>query len=219
MEEQIAQQPNCGGIVKIKSIKLLITMKMLKKIIYLIPIVGILLTSCVDVENKEFEHLGGYNTTNNEKSEQYYAGLREWKKTAENYGRPVSFGWFSNWSPKGPIRKSYLSSLPDSIDMISLWGDPFDLYEDKIIDKDNFQKKKGGKLFVCYLLHNIGTGITPASVINKVQEENPNLTSDELFALTKKATEEYWGFTSGFKGTEDHTYAIKNMQKHWSIQL
>nr|AIA92159.1 CAZy families GH18 protein [uncultured Bacteroides sp.] len=89
-----------------------------------------LLASCLDVENKEIDHIGGYNTLDNEESEQYYADLRAWKETAQNYGRPVSFGWFSNWSPEGAIRKGYLSSLPDSIDMISIWSDPFDLNDD-----------------------------------------------------------------------------------------
>ena len=149
----------------------------------------------------------------NEESEAYYSDLRAWKATAQNYGRPVSFGWFSNWSPEGPIRKGYLTSLPDSIDMVSMWSGPFDLNEAKIADKNTFQQKKGGKIFVCYILHNIGTGITPASVAEKVQEENPDASSDEITALTKKATEEYWGFTSGVKGSEDHTAAIRRYAK------
>ena len=126
----------------------------------------------------------------------------------EKYGRPIFFGWFSNWSPEGPIRKGYLASLPDSIDMVSMWSGPFGLNEAKLADKEIFQKKKGGKLTVCYILHNIGTGITPASVSEKVQAENPNASSEEITELVNKATEAYWGFTCGEKGAEDHIAAI-----------
>ena len=188
-------------------------MNVLKKLLYIVPLLGMVFTSCTDIENKEIDHIGGYNTINNAKSEQYYAGLRAWKATAKEYGRPVSFGWFSNWSPEGPIRKSYLASVPDSIDMISMWSGPFGLSEAKIADKDIFQQKKGGKLFVCYILHNIGTGITPLSVAEKVQKDNPNASSDEITRLTKKATEVYWGFSSGVKGSEDHIAAIKKYAK------
>ncbi|HJD75757.1 MAG TPA: glycoside hydrolase family 18 [Bacteroides reticulotermitis] len=188
-------------------------MKIFKKIIYIIPLVGMIFASCLDVEKKEFEHLGGLNTIDNQESEQYYADLRAWKATAENYGRPVSFGWFSNWSPEGAIRKGYLASLPDSIDMISMWSAPFELNEAKIADKNIYQQKKGGKIFVCYILHNIGTGITPKSVSEEVQAENPEASSDDLTKLIKKATEEYWGFTSGVKGPEDHIASIQRYSK------
>lgn len=167
-----------------------------------------------DIESKEIDHIGGYNTSEN--SEEYYKELRAWKATAENYGRPVFFGWFSNWSPSGSVRKGYLASLPDSVDMISLWSAPFGMNEDKKIDKEIFQKKKGGKIFVCYILHNIGTGITPAHVAENVQKENPDASASEIVALTKKAQDAYWGFTSGIKGSEDHTAAI---QKYAQVLL
>ena len=148
-----------------------------------------MIASCVDIESKDFEHIGGYNTMDNEESAQYYADLRAWKATSQGYGRPIFFGWFSNWSPEGPIRKGYLASLPDSIDLVSMW------------------------ITVCYILHNIGTGITPAAVSEKVQAENPNASSEEITELVNKATEAYWGFTSGEKGAEDHIAAIQRYDK------
>jgi hypothetical protein len=185
-------------------------MKNLKKILFMIPLAGLLLAACdswTEVENKEIDHIGGRNTDGN--SDQYYKDLRTWKATAKDYGRPVYFGWFSNWSPIGAARKGYLNSLPDSVDMISLWSEPFGLTREKLVDKENFQKKKGGKLFVCYILHDIGKGITPTSVAEKVQAENPNADASELQRLTRKAQDKYWGFTSGVKGSEDHIAAIK----------
>lgn len=188
-------------------------MKRLKQLLYIIPLVGMMFVSCTEVESLEIDHVGGYNTMNNEESEQYYADLRAWKETGKDYSRPISFGWFSNWSPEGAVRKGYLASLPDSIDMVSMWSGPFDLNEAKIADKNIFQQKKGGRLLACFILHNIGTGITPSSVSEKVQAENPGVTSKKLTELINNATEAYWGFTSGVKGSEEHLNAIKRYAK------
>ena len=54
-------------------------MKVLKKLLYAIPIAGIIFASCTDVEKMEIEHIGGFNTMNNEESEAYYAELRAYK--------------------------------------------------------------------------------------------------------------------------------------------
>lgn len=188
-------------------------MKYYKKVLFIIPLAGILILSCskwTEIERNEIDNFGGYNTMNNAKSQKYYKELREWKATAKNYGRPVSFGWFSNWAPAGAVRKGYLASLPDSIDMISLWGtSPFNLSKAKVADKEYMQKTKGTKIFVCYILHNIGTGITPSSIAEKIKKENPTLPEIEINKKIKKAEEEYWGFTSGIKGSKDHIAAIQ----------
>ena len=184
-------------------------MNKLQKIWFLIPMICLIFTSCewTDIEPLAVDHVGGHNTDG--KSEQYYADLRAWKATSENYGRPISFGWFSNWAPVGAGRKGYMTSLPDSVDMISLWSAPFGLSEAKKIDKANFREKKGGKVVVCYILHNIGTGITPAHVAEKVIADNPDASSSELNKLTKVAQDAYWGYTSRVKGSEDHIAAIQ----------
>ena len=59
-------------------------MKMLKRILYILPIIGMVFASCVDIESKDFEHIGGYNTMDNEESAQYYADLRAWKATSKD---------------------------------------------------------------------------------------------------------------------------------------
>ena len=43
-------------------------MKMLRRILYILPVIGIMIASCVDIESKDFEHIGGYNTMDNEES-------------------------------------------------------------------------------------------------------------------------------------------------------
>ena len=178
--------------------------------------IGLSLTSCnkwTEIEPKEIDHNGGANTLSPNERDAHYASLRAWKKTAENYGRPVSFGWFSNWSPEGSVRKGYLSALPDSIDMVSMWSGPFGISEAKKADKAYVQKVKGTKVFVCFILHNIGTGITPSSIADKIKAENPNASESIINEKIRKAREEYWGYTSGTKGSPDHTAAIKKYAK------
>ena len=51
----------------------MIHMKMLRRLLYILPVIGIMIASCVDIESKDFEHIGGYNTMDNEESAQYYA--------------------------------------------------------------------------------------------------------------------------------------------------
>ena len=43
-------------------------MKVLKKLLYAIPIAGIIFASCTDVEKMEIEHIGGFNTMDNEEA-------------------------------------------------------------------------------------------------------------------------------------------------------
>ena len=52
-------------------------MKMLRRLLYILPVIGIMIASCVDIESKDFEHIGGYNTMDNEESAQYYADGRQ----------------------------------------------------------------------------------------------------------------------------------------------
>lgn len=134
-------------------------MKTLRKLLYLLPLAGLMVaTSCTEVENIDMEHIGGNNTMGDS---EYYANLRAYKATAWNYGRPVAFGWYSNWSPAGAYRKGYLTSMPDSMDFVSMWsGAPgrYDITPEQKADKEFVQKVKGTKLLQVSLLSYIGKG-------------------------------------------------------------
>lgn len=190
-------------------------MKLLKKILFALPLAGLLFTSCskwTDAELKEIDHIGGFNTMDNEKSEAYYKDLRAWKKTAENYGRPVSFGWFSNWAPSGVVRKGYLTAVPDSIDIISMWsGAPgrYEITEAQKKDKEFVQKKKGIKLLEVSLLSHLGKGRTPKSVYEEVekQAEEEGWSDSKLNLARKHARWDFWGFTSHNLGNKEELEA------------
>lgn len=169
-------------------------------VLFLIPLMA-LLASCsdwTDMEENTIDHIGGNNTL---KGEAYYADLRAWKETARNYGRPVSFGWFSNWAPAGVMRKGYLSSVPDSMDIISMWsGAPgrYEITEAQKKDKEYVQKVKGIKLLEVCLLSHLGKGRTPPSVYKEIEEQaEKEKWSDQKFNEAKKhARWDFWGFTS-----------------------
>lgn len=187
-------------------------MKKIVRFISIFSLAALMLNSCVEVENIEIDHIGGYNTMNNEKSEEYYKALRAYKKSAENYQRPVAFGWYSNWAPSGVMRKGYLSSIPDSMDIVSMWsGAPgrYEITEAQKKDKEFVQKVKGTKLLEVSLMSHIGKGRTPShvydDVIRRAEEEG---WSDSKLELEKKyARWDFWGFTSHNTSNKENLHA------------
>ncbi len=176
-------------------------MKSFKTLLYIIVPVLALLSSCTKPEKLEIDHIGGYNTMNNEESEAYYRSLREFKNEIWNYGRPVSFGWFSDWAPQGTARKGYLSAVPDSMDIISMWSGAPSRYEitpEQKKDKEFVQKVKGIKLLEVSLLSHLGKGRTPESLYTELYKkaEEEGWSESKLNEEKKYARWDYWGFTS-----------------------
>lgn len=178
-------------------------MRQLYKVFFIV-LFTITMLGCSDwtlPEAKQIEHIGGFATMFNTESEQYYEELRAYKKQAENYGRPVAFGWFSNWNPSGVMRKGYLSAVPDSMDIISMWsGAPgrYDITEAQKQDKEFVQKVKGIKLLEVSLLSHLGKGRTPSSVYDGLAEKakEEGWTEQQLELARKHARWDFWGFTS-----------------------
>ncbi|WP_290539769.1 glycoside hydrolase family 18 [Alistipes sp.] len=174
-------------------------MNIIKKLLYSLPLAGMILTSCTDVENIQIEHIGGYNT-GAPGSEEYYAKLREYHASAANYARPVAFGWFSNWSPTGTMRRGYLSSMPDSIDIVSMWsGAPSasQITPEQKADKEFVQKVKGIKLLEVSLLSHIGKGRTPESIYTDIyrQAEEEKWPDHKIAEAKKQARWNFWGYS------------------------
>lgn len=190
-------------------------MKALRKLLYILPLAGLMaMTSCTDVENMETEHIGGYNTMGDN---EYFANLRAYKKTANNYGRPVAFGWFSNWSPAGAYRRGYLTSMPDSMDIVSMWsGTPgrFEITPEQKADKEFVQKVKGTKLLEVSLLSYMGKGRTPGHVYLEVekQAEKEGWSEAQLNEAKKLARWKFWGF-EGELESENHYESLARFAK------
>lgn len=179
----------------------------MKNFIYIISLSALSLTTgagCTkwtEPQQKQIEHIGGYATMSGKESEDYYDALRKYKQQIMKHERPVAFGWFSNWSPTGPIRKGYLSAVPDSMDIISMWSgapDKSKITPDQKRDKEFVQKVKGIKLLEVSLLSHLGKGRTPDSVYIAVKERavKEKWSDEELDRQLKYARWDYWGFKS-----------------------
>ena len=83
------------------------------------------------------------------KSDEYYANLRAYKASDHQ----VYFGWFGNWDPTIAGRR--LSTVPDSVDIITLWGDYKVMTPEKRADVEYVQKVFGTKVVYTVLLINL----------------------------------------------------------------
>ena len=83
------------------------------------------------------------------KSEAYYKALRAYK----NSDHELAFGWFGNWSASNSIMSSRLSTAPDSMDIISIWG-PYNLITPEMRKDMKFvQEVKGTKVIFTTFAH------------------------------------------------------------------
>lgn len=89
--------------------------------------------------------------------QKHYEEIKEYRKK----DRVLGFGWFGNWSAKGDDPMGYLKALPDSVDMISLWGTRGMLTEEQKQDLKYFQEVKHGKAMLCWIVQDTGDQLTP----------------------------------------------------------
>ena len=91
----------------------------------------------------------------NEKAyQQYLENLRAYKKTKH----PIMFGWFNAWQPDGAGKYPKLSLIPDSMDVVSIWGNWHSLTEEKIKELRAVQAK-GTKVVIGWIIEDIGDQI------------------------------------------------------------
>ena len=138
------------------------------------------LAACSDATDMELKNPADLTRSN--KSEAYYAKLREYKKSDHQ----KAFGWFGNWTGAGVSLENSLQGLPDSVDFVSLWGNWKNLTTAQKEDLKIVQQKKGTKVLMCFLVFDIGDQITPS------------IPEDKAAAGTtwKQWRHEFWGWGS-----------------------
>lgn len=107
------------------------------------------------------------------KSEAYYQALREWKKSDHQ----ITFGWFGNWVGEGTSQEHSLRGLPDSVDIVSIWGNCFNLTDARKADMKYAQTVRGLKVMMCWIVDSYGTQLTPSDVDDRAAfwgEDNPD---------------------------------------------
>lgn len=95
--------------------------------------------------------------------EAYYKQLRAYK----NSSHERAFGWFGGWIGQGARLSNSLCGLPDSLDMVSLWGGWGNLNDAKKEDLRTVQRQKGTKVVFTIILKDVGEGCTPAEFASK----------------------------------------------------
>lgn len=118
-------------------------------------------------------------------SEEYYAALRKYKKSPHQ----IAFGWFGNWSGEGASLVNSLAGIPDSVDVVSIWGNWSNLTTMQKKDMEFCQQKKGTRFTLCFIIQNIGDQITPRSVYDTYKEEG--------FSSESEAVKYFWGWKEG----------------------
>lgn len=157
-----------------------------------IALAGTLLFSC-ETDPEKLEIVKPYP-----KSDQYYADLRDYK----NSDHEIVFGWFGNWSATGASASNYMKSLPDSIDMVGLWGGWQTITEAQRKDMEDSQHKRGLKVIATSLFDGFEMGVAPDGATAATEEEmlaywgwegpyrsygNDNLTEGNIAAIQRFA--------------------------------
>lgn len=94
-----------------------------------------------------------------ERTDAYYADLRLWKATFTD--RQVSHGWFGGWNGEGTSLMGSLAGLPDSMDIVSIWGNWRDMTDARNKDLEFVRKVKGTKVVATLFTQKVGQGLTP----------------------------------------------------------
>lgn len=125
--------------------------------------------------------------------EDYYKALREYKKS----DHPIVFGWYSEWTGTGTNMNNQLRGIPDSMDIVSLWGGAFNLTEAQKSDLKEVREKKGLRVLYCQHITDIGRSHTPASV------ENDFIVDGVQYNSKDEAMAAYWGWYGNYGDTSE----------------
>ncbi len=169
-------------------------MKMTKILNYALSaaLVAALAVSCEEWTTPEPDQ--PTDLTENIKTEEYYANLRAYRKSDHQ----IMCGYWQGWGGTSQDYRTSLMGLPDSMDIVQLWGAGFEYTENQKADLKNAQEKKGLKCLLVFIAHSIGTQITP-SWVYEASEENPvkirnRYTGEfEEFTDSNRARRAFWG--------------------------
>ena len=138
------------------------------------------LASCSKWTDMEIQH--PVDLTKPGHDEAYYKALRDYK----NSDHQIAFSYYSAWTGIGTNMQSSLMGLPDSVDLVSLWGGWKNPTEAQLKDLRAAQQKKGLKAMICFLVLDMGAGVTP----DPTEAEKAALKEGESW------THKYWGWST-----------------------
>ncbi len=130
------------------------------------------MVGCNEIENIDFNQVPKH-------SDEYYKNLRAYK----NSDHTKSFGWFGGWSAVGTSMRTRLMNLPDSVDIVSIWGGTFNLTPERIKDLHDVQSIKGTKVLFTIFAHAM-TNVVPETTLRNTIENVPayaKLLADSIY--------------------------------------
>lgn len=148
----------------------------------------------------------------------YYANLRAYRESEHE----IMFGYWQGFGGASSSYEHSLMGLPDSLDMVSMWGAGFNYSEAQMADLRMAHEKKGIKCLMVFICHSVGTQISPDFVQN-ASEENPariwDAESGEYREYTdwQSARRAFWGLPAqdGPNNTpEQDAMAIRAVERY-----
>lgn len=134
-------------------------------------------------------------------SEEYYAALRAYKQSTHS----IAFGWFGGWTGDGAYMKSSLAGIPDSVDIVSIWGNWSNMTEAKKKDLEFCQQVKGTRFTMCFIITSVGTQITPQEVRDNWEANG--------YSSEQAAVNAFWGWPDD---TSDEAAVEASIRKYAS---
>lgn len=128
--------------------------------------------------------------TANIKTEAYYEALRAYRESDHQ----ICFGYYSGWNGADVVNmKLSLMGLPDSLDMVSLWGCWCNLGDSQKRDLEKAQRLKGMKCLAVFIVASIGDQCTPTWIARTIGESGSVTIDGVSYTDTDEARMAYWG--------------------------
>jgi len=142
------------------------------KISFLFALTCVFFVACSDWTDTEAIDFYDKDLNGSNKTEEYYASLREWKNTP---GLPQIFVWFDNWTGTSPTGENSLRGLPDSVTIASNWGGhpKFELSPERRADMEYIQQVKGTKVVVTLFSTRVGEDMPEKEIYNVGNSSDP----------------------------------------------
>ncbi|MGN1212231.1 MAG: glycoside hydrolase family 18, partial [Candidatus Cryptobacteroides sp.] len=128
--------------------------------------------------------------TGNDKTPEYYEALRAYRNTDHQ----ICFGYYSGWNGEDVVNmKLSLMGLPDSLDMVSLWGCWCNLNDSQKRDLKKAQELKGMKALAVFIVASIGDQLTPAWVTETIEKTGSVTVGGISYTDQTEARMAFWG--------------------------
>lgn len=128
--------------------------------------------------------------TSNNKTAEYYENIRAYRESDHQ----ICFGYYSGWNGADVVNmKLSLMGLPDSLDMVSLWGCWCNLNDSQMRDLKKAQELKGLKALAVFIVASIGDQLTPSWVSETLQKQGSVTVDGVSYTDDTQARMAFWG--------------------------